>query len=222
MSMKRKIILIVLLTAGIVYGCQKKPKQIGEFLLGSYKVYNPYNGDETLLYKHSVNKSILTFYGDGRYSEFVEYAPTNNPTIDYWINERNLCSFTTEDERYTLRIDLETHWNTAVEMLLRYNEQVRIDTFYKKGPTYRLPLSIDFFNPPNIDRFYLDSLQVFSKCYNDVFAKRAPNGGLYPYSQSLQNPEIRPTTFYYTVNEGIIRIDFNDSSYWGLTEIISP
>ena len=101
-------------------------------------------------------------------------------------------------------------------------EQDFIDTFYKKGPTYRLPRSIDFFNPPNIDKFYLDSLQVFSKCYNDVFAKRAPNGGLYPYSQSLQNPEIRPTTFYYTVNEGIIRIDFNDSSYWGLTEIISP
>ena len=216
-----KTFLIILLSAGIVFGCKK---ELGEFLLGSYKAYNPFKGNETLVYKHSVSDSVFIFYGDGRYSELFEYVPTNNPTIDYWVNEKNLCSFTTEDERYTLRIDMSTHWYASVEMYLVYNEQVRIDTLYRRIVTYYLPITKDAYTPqpsPYSHRFYYDSLQIFDKYYTEVYADSSLLGG-FLYHQYHLTPEVQPTAIYYTKTEGIIRIDFDDDSYWGLTEIISP
>lgn len=216
MKMKRRILFVVLLMAGVICGCNK-PKELGEFLLGSYKAYNPLNGDETLVYKHSVNDSVYLFYGDGRYSEFFEFVPTNNTTIDYWVNERDLCSFTTEDERYTLRIDMSTHWYAHVEMYLEYNEQVRIDTLYHKVAYYYLPLSKEEYDP----RFYFDSLQIFDKYYTEVYADSNLFGG-FLYHQYHLTPEIQPSVIYYTKTEGIVRIDFDDDSFWGLMEIITP
>ena len=221
MSMKRKL-LTLLLFAAIILGCDK-PKELGEFLLGDYKEYNPFNGSEILVYRHSVNDSIFRFYGGGRYSEIYHTVPTNNPTTNYWVNECNYSSFSTQDGRFSLTINMATHLSTSVEMYLRYKEQVRPETFYGIGPTYYLPLSIEVFNHPSPyqDKFYLDSIQVFDRNYKEVFADSALFGG-FSYAQRHLTPNIRPTTFFYTVKEGIIKIDFNDDSYWGLTEIISP
>ena len=217
--MRQILFICVLLIAGFIFGCKKK---LGEFLLGDNLTYNPFNGSETLVYKHSVNDSVYMFYGNGRYSEFFEYVPTNNPTIDYWINERNVCSFTTEDERYTLRIDMSTHWYASVEMYLRYNEQVRIDTLYQRSATYYLPITKDAYMPPpppySNNGFYYDSLQIFDKYYTEVYADSNLFGG-FLYHQYHLTPEVQPTAIYYTKTEGIIRIDFDDNSYWGLTDI---
>jgi hypothetical protein len=219
--MKGKTLLIFLLMTGFLCCCDKE-EQLGEFLLGNYKSCNPFNGDETLIYKSDIGDSII-FFGNGRYSELFHYKPTNNPTNDYWVNERNNCGFSTEDKHYTLRINMSTHSSSSVEMYLQYVEQVKVDTFYGIGPTYPLPLSIEVFNHPSPyqDKFYLDSLQVFNILYKEVFADSALLGG-FLYSQSHLTPDVRPTTFYYTVSEGIIRIDFDDDSFWGLTEILLP
>ena len=116
---------------------------------------------------------------------------------------------------------MATHLSASVEMYLEYKEQVRLDTFYTKGPTFHLPLSVENFSHHLNDKFYLDSLQVFNITYKEVFADSTLFGG-FSYAQRHLTPEIRPTTFYYTVNEGIIRIDFDDDSFWGLTEVILP
>ena len=217
MSMKRKL-FIFLLIAGFVCGCNK-PKELGEFLLGDYKALNPFNGSESLVYKHSESDSLIMFYGDGRFSEVIETEVTNNPTTNYWVNERDYCSFTTQDEMYSLVIRMSTHGNGA-SLYVYYYEQVSVDTIFRRGAELNLPLSADDYNS-DIYKFYIDSLQVFENCYKEVFGDSLLMGG-YSITKNFLTTAIYPTKFYYTKTDGIIRIDFNDDSYWGLTEVISP
>ena len=219
MKTRQKILLCILLIAGIMCGCNK-PKELGEFMLGDYKALNPFYGNETLVYKHSESDSVYMFYGDGRYSEVIENETTNNPIRDYWVNEKDYCSFTTQDEMYSLKINMHTYGSSGASLFVYYYWKVGIDTIYRRGAELNLPLSVDNYNS-DIYKFYIDSLRVFENCYKEVFGDSLLMGG-YSITKNIHTTAIYPTKFYYTKTDGIIQIDFNDDTYLGLTEVISP
>lgn len=195
-----------MLTAITLLSCKK---ELGEYLVGSYGVYNPFNGYETLLFQTS-NEDTIRFYGNGRYSEFVDNY--EGDSRDYWVNEIDICWFSTSDEKYSLQFMLDSYEDHGVNMTLIFYEQIGQDTFFFASSHYsELPPTEDMFLPKE----YLDSLQVFDKCYYDVYADYSLGTPISPTT------DVRPTTIYYTMDAGIIRIDFEDDSVWGLTEIIS-
>lgn len=204
--MKINVFLLLLLAVGVSFACKK---ELGEFLVGSYKVYNPHNGNETLLFQTD-NGDTVRFYGNGRYSEIVENNEGDGK--DYWINEIDICSFSTSDKKYSLRMILDSYEDHGVTMTLSFHEQVGQDTFFFATSHYsELPPNEDMFLPKE----YLDSLQVFDKYYFEVYADYSLGIPISPTT------DVRPITIYYTMDAGIIKIDFEDDSSWGLTQIIS-
>lgn len=204
--MTARKVFIYLLAVVIIYGCSK---EVGEFLLGPYKAYNPMSGNETLTFLSSGGDTIK-FYGAGRYSETIKTSEGDGD--DYWVNEIDYCSFNTKNEQYILRYVLATYKDRAVEMNLEYYEQIGIDTFYFAKSLYSLPPREDDTFP----KMFLDSLQVFDQHYFEVYVDHhllKPNT---PISED------QVIAIYYTKDQGIIKIDFKDDSYWGLIQVFKP
>ena len=206
-------LIIVLLAVTVFYGCRKK--EIGEYLLGDLKNQNPFDGYETLIFVNNSGDSIV-FFGNGRYSEIFHTKP-NSDYDRYYVNERDLCSFIEKDNNYEITIDLQTHLSDISQMDLHFVETIHLDdatcTYYTTSFN-KLPLS----HLPWQKGHYIDSLIVLNRYYYDVYADSSLlTQGSGSYNCSSQN---KVTTMFYTTTHGIIKIVFEDSTSWGLKEVI--
>ncbi len=205
-------LLLALLSVTVFYGCRKK--EIGKYHLGDLKNQNPFTGYETLIFINSDDDSIV-FFGNGRYSEIIHTKPHTSQER-YYENERDLCSFIEKDNNYEITIDLQTHLSDISEIYLHFIKTIHPDSAtctywnrFNKLPLSQLPWQVGH---------YIDSINVLGKYYCNVYADSSLlTYGSGSYSCSNQN---KVTTLFYTVTHGIIKIDFEDSTSWGLKEVI--
>ncbi len=206
-------LVLALLAVTVFYGCRKK--EIGKYHLGNLKDQNPFIGNETLIFISSDDDSIV-FFGNGRYNKITRSKPHTSQER-YYENEMDLCSFIEKDNNYELIIDLQTHLSDVSQMFLRYIETMQLSnetcTYYTTRLN-KLPLS----ELPWQKGHYIDSLKVLNKYYYDVYADSSLlTDGSGNYNCSSQN---QATAIFYTTTHGIVKIDFEDGTSWGLKEVI--
>lgn len=192
--------------------CQKT-QLLGEYYLGDLIYENPYQGYETLVFKTS-DDITLKFSGEGRQSHIHESRPSVNSN-DYFIWEDNYTKFTDLDDQYDLTITMGLTMQTPAGMGVRWHDYVS-DTggYLGAAAYYRLPLNKQNLQSGSI--FY-DSLFILGTMYYNVYVDSMTQ--YREFQKPIDTSYIMPTVLFYNTTQGILKIDFNDSSSWKLKEI---
>lgn len=195
------IILLFVLFSG---SCKDEPANIYE--LGSLKSSNPYTGKETLIFVNSANDT-LTFKGYGRSSKFIE-GGNGGGNGEYNLYEVDITNFYSSTLNHHFLVQLQASGSNSNYLSLIYAfEKDSSSGQYAYSPAFWFPLPITSYSPAVS---YLSYLNVSGKTYYHVYCSTCYN---YNY------PVPYPCKLYYTVNEGIIKMDYTDGSKLELLRI---
>ena len=203
MHKKPHFLFIILLLA--LTSCKEK---CDEYLLGNLVYQNPYQGYETLVFIDSSGDSIF-FEGRGRH---VYTFQNQHPYCS--SGEAEDCLFNEVDDKFTFYLHISPttfHQDARLGITFqdhRYNEYHSFDTRF----LFNVPLDKNNLKPGNA---FIDSMLVLNKYYYDVFADEAGDDEL-----KSKLDTVFPSMLYYNLTDGIIKIEFDDSTSWELKEII--
>ena len=190
-----------------------------EYSLGNLIYSNPYSGSETIVFVKTDGDSLV-FNGEGRYrsSARTEY------TGDCYISEIDYCMFMESEGRYRIFLQLSpTSFHDPARMFLQVSDYTYNERWhYSSMVELLLP-----FSEENLieDQLYFDSLMVIDKYYYNVYTSktgldRSPTRPPTSYIPPIHSDTIHPSILYYTIDYGLIKVDFEDSTSWELKEII--
>lgn len=198
------VFLIVLLFVLLLSSCKDEPANIYE--LGSLKSSNPYTGKETLIFVNTAQDTLI-FNGYSRTSKFIE-GGNGGGNGEYNLYERDDTYFYSSDFRHRLRVQLSAECCNSDDIVIFYSwEPDTVSGSYVYSPVFNFPLPI---SNHSSHVTYLSYLSVLGNTYNHVYCSTCYN---YNY------PVPYPNKLYYTVNEGIIKMDYTDGSKLELLRI---
>ena len=205
----RKLLVFTALSI-FLFGCKK---EIDEFLLGDFKKQNPYIGNETLIFINEIGETIV-FDGEGRYSETFRTESESNPKR-YYTNELDKCVFESRNGDYKFEIVLTTHKDRAFQMSIKIFRIINQPSHWCYCYSLYYQALQNYYGRQDM---YLDSLQVLDKMYYDIMVDSSLS-----ISTSLPDDSCHRfvSNLFYTTNNGIIRLDFDDDSIWELKEILN-
>ncbi len=205
----RKLLVFTALSI-FLFGCKK---EIDEFLLGDFKKQNPYIGNETLIFINEIGETIV-FDGEGRYSETFRTESESNPKR-YYTNELDKCVFESRNGDYEFEIVLTTHKDRAFQMSITIFRIINQPSHWCYCYSLYYQALQNYYGRQDM---YLDSLQVLDKMYYDIMVDSSLSISTYFPDDSCHR---FVSNLFYTINNGIIRLDFDDGSTWELKEILN-
>jgi len=173
----------------------------------------PYNGAEKLIFKDSLNDSII-FNGKDRSSNFgnISYEHYHEYCAgDYVNSEINFTQFRIDDNDYGCRISL----SIIDPFVSPHLKDMNLTIIYKKGGEWFFEGSFDFneqkltgicYSPNSVEGL-VDTLTLGPKVFNNVYTlvqNEDPFG--------LDNLK----TVYYSVSKGIVGFKSKDEHLWYL------
>jgi len=192
---------VVILLIIMSFSCNKG-RLVGEYYLtNDMKAINPFKGYEILTFENEIGINIVLAAGD-RENEINKYNNGIN-TMDY-----NYCEYDNIDfvnENYKLVISMSPCLSS---------EYVHVGFSYLDG-MYSFYSNFELLENDNHANYY-DSLLIndswFHKIYYDTmqYSLHKP----FPYSTHSF-----PIKSYYSIESGVVKIDFSDSTYWELENI---
>ena len=176
-------------------------KVIDEFYLSQeMKMQIPFEGYEQITFKNNIGE-LEILKASERLSEVHEYREGNIYNVHKYIEESEWITFENDNSKLVIRI-----YSSKVGNHLRL-------TFTTHGKSF----VGSFYSPLNattlrFDEQYHDSLSVNDIMYYKVFSDSL--------GYSNPTPELpHPKRIYYTIDYGVIKIEFTDGTSWELKEI---
>jgi len=184
--------------------CKVEPEDT--FELGSLKSSNPYTGKETLVFVNTAQDTLI-FKGYNRTSRFIE-GGNGGGNGEYNLYEVDDTYFYSSDFHHQLHVQLNASCCNQNHMTVYYEwEPDTVSGSYVYSPVFNYPLPISSYSSTVT---YLSYLSVLGKTYYHVYCSTCYN---YNY------PVPYPNKLYYTVNEGVIKMDYTDGSKLELLRI---
>ena len=210
--MKTRIVNLILFVIFIAFTNCKE--ECSEYLLGDLVIFNPLNGNETLVFSDS-DGIEYDFIGKGRRNWLNESDGYDGCDIE----EMDNSTFSESSENYSIRLSVRpsTHYRSVADIVIYF-----LDYTYDDNHHYRSYISLDIpldRNNLGVDQYYYDSLLIYNTVIYDIFAA-VPQHSSAPTTKATLLDSIHPSLIYYNADYGVVKIDFDDSSSWELKEII--
>lgn len=208
-------LIFVLLLIFASPSCKEK---CDEYYLGSLKYMNPYSGSETIIFSKD-DKEDITFEGQFRSSTMNTTYPNNSSDICESI-EFDDCKFREENDQFVFFIFLRPTTNNVSAHLSLVFKNYSYDNksiVYEYIIEFNIPLDRDNLRP---DQIYYDSLQINNSIQYEVYAA-VPDPYKSSHRTDIIDTIIEPNRFYYNIQNGLLKIDFDDGSTWELKEILN-
>lgn len=188
--------IIIILNLCLI-SCTNKVRD--EYSLGNLKSNNPYKGDETLIFIDA-DSNTLILNGAGRISKYLEQpAGINTNKVDLF--EIDDTKFYSPGYNYCINIHMKAACclqdNMGIYFMSGYQAT---NNSYNYNAGFGFPLPV-YASPTTSHIDFLTTMNVHGKTFQNVFINTCIN---YNY------PVPFPLKMYYTVKEGIIRLDFSD------------
>ncbi|MCB2207181.1 MAG: hypothetical protein KQH67_02690 [Bacteroidetes bacterium] len=202
---------LIFLAAILFYSCNPDYLENSYYLTEEEKEYIPFKGDEKVNFITSDSDQIV-FSATPPVVEIIE-TPSGVNTKKYYEYETleiNLVSnhiiityfLSANDKRYHYKPFFNVSWVNDID-----------GTPGVKGGD-RVPFDTSDFHSRVV---LLDSVSVLDKVYYEVFKG---NLEAFMINDSVYEPPVYPTSYYYKLHYGIIRFDFSDSTSWNLENIV--
>lgn len=184
-------LIILIVTIGLCFSCEKD-HQVGEFFLtDEMKAQNPYQKGDTLKLISNIGDT-LSCYVNSRSNQIHQYLLGIN-TADYYLIEIENTSIVlknaTENGSFSFQMGGEFANNNRWIIYLHFGE---------KNNEFSLHVPLSKESTP-----YIDSLFVMNRWIKEVFIQET----------ALTNK------LYYSTEFGVVKIDFSDGSFWELESI---
>lgn len=200
-----KAFLTLLLGLLIVFGGCNKDKLVGEYYLSDeMKRTVPFDGSETITF---IDGEDTILFNSGRR---ITYTKTTYITDNkYVIEENDETSYMSLNKKYVIFISLIRNYTNSCKMKVGWKEYNGDITINEGVVVFNIPFSTTSLQS---GQWVIDELTIQGVKYHNIFADSTSFHG---YEQGPNDP----TTFYYTEEAGIIKIDFSDSTSWELDHI---
>jgi len=205
------IFYIIVLTSVLNGSCYPERLEASYYLTEEEKEYIPFKGDEKVNFITSDNNDQIVFSATPPVVEIIK-TPSGVNTKKYYEYETleiNLVSnhiiityfLSANDKRYHYKPFFNVSWVNDID-----------GTPGVKGGD-RVPFDTSDFHSRVV---LLDNVSVLDKVYYEVFKG---NLEAFVINDSVYEPPLYPTSYYYKLPYGIIRFDFSDSTIWQLENI---
>lgn len=208
----RKLTYLFLLSIFLLARCETE-EILDEYYLGDLVNTNPYTGNEDIVFLSSKGDTILLI-GKGRTFSREEILLTTEP-VTRMIYETDITNFIQEKGDFEFLIYLGTYTRYPLLGFRFSNFDIQDSVEYLSESRYKLPLTVANLEP---EQWHYDSLFIHDKYYFKVFADSAELKG--PYQRETNLSDAQPIIFYYSITDGLLKVDFDDDSNWEFLKTI--
>ena len=189
-----KIFPLVLLLS-ITFSCNRGKEIGGFYLTEEMKSQIPFKGHETISFVDN-NGEIFTFSGGYRVTQEIEVTECIS-CYDYYVFEEVLINFNNELDE--IRLIIRASYESYLRIRFTFDRHVF-------GTGFSSPLS-----PENLkdQECFIDSITINNTNYYDVYKDTM-------YCQESLTLTKYPIYSYYSIEYGVLKIDFSDNTCWEL------
>lgn len=200
MIMKKLLILTSIVLLVIPTSCNKG-KLIGEYYLtDEMKLQIPFNGFEKISFTDNIGGKITLASGH-RSRTITKVMECLNCKNYYYFETAQICF---SNDFYRINLSMEASTTNKFFISLAFGE-----TGFSYVFSNNLPLSKE--NLIKQEVFY-DSITINNNIYYDVFGNPLHHTGIIPVTPY-------PVFCYYSIEYGVLKIDFSDSTNWQIESI---